>query len=55
MTQVVTDVCVRCKYTDCVGLCLAQCFFVGSRALEIDSDEPIGCTVGHRNASSAVR
>ncbi|MEL6283929.1 MAG: ferredoxin, partial [Pseudomonadota bacterium] len=29
MTYVVTDNCVRCKYTDCVEVCPVDCFYEG--------------------------
>ncbi|HEY1095713.1 MAG TPA: ferredoxin, partial [Alphaproteobacteria bacterium] len=27
MTYVVTDVCIMCKYTDCVEVCPVDCFY----------------------------
>ena len=27
MTYVVTDNCIRCKYTDCVEVCPVDCFY----------------------------
>ena len=29
MTHVVTDACIRCKYTDCVDVCPVDCFKEG--------------------------
>ncbi|MFM7620381.1 MAG: ferredoxin, partial [Alphaproteobacteria bacterium] len=29
MTYVVTDNCVKCKYTDCVSVCPVDCFYEG--------------------------
>ena len=29
MTFVVTDNCIRCKYTDCVEVCPVDCFYEG--------------------------
>jgi NAD-dependent dihydropyrimidine dehydrogenase PreA subunit len=26
MTHVVTDACIKCKYTDCVDVCPVDCF-----------------------------
>ncbi|RBB96068.1 ferredoxin, partial [Pseudomonas sp. MWU12-2115] len=26
MTYVVTDACIKCKYTDCVEVCPVDCF-----------------------------
>jgi NAD-dependent dihydropyrimidine dehydrogenase PreA subunit len=48
MTHVVTDACIRCKYTDCVDVCPVDCFKEGPRnlfkafsgiALECNRDE----------------
>ncbi|HKA46535.1 MAG TPA: ferredoxin, partial [Methyloceanibacter sp.] len=27
MTYVVTEVCIKCKYTDCVEVCPVDCFY----------------------------
>ncbi len=35
MTYVVTDNCVRCKYTDCVEVCPVDCFYEGENFLVI--------------------
>ena len=45
MTHVVTDACVRCKYTDCVDVCPVDCFKEGPQFLVIDPDECIDCAV----------
>ena len=45
MTHVVTDACVRCKYTDCVDVCPVDCFKEGAQLLVIDTDECIDCAV----------
>ena len=45
MTYVVTDNCVRCKYTDCVSVCPVDCFYEGENMLVIDPDECIDCGV----------
>jgi ferredoxin len=45
MTHVVTDGCVRCKYTDCVDVCPVDCFREGPEFLVIDPDECIDCAV----------
>ena len=29
MTHVVTESCIRCRYTDCVDVCPGDCFRVG--------------------------
>ena len=43
MTFVVTDKCVRCKYTDCVVVCPVDCFHEGPNLLVIDPEECIDC------------
>lgn len=45
MTFVVTDACVRCKYTDCVEVCPVDCFYEGENMLAINPDECIDCGV----------
>src|SRR4051812_49933084 len=45
MTHVVTDSCIRCKYTDCVEVCPVDCFHEGPDFLVIDPDECIDCAV----------
>ncbi|MEM1420698.1 MAG: ferredoxin FdxA [Pseudomonadota bacterium] len=45
MTYVVTDNCVRCKYTDCVEVCPVDCFYEGENMLVIHPDECIDCGV----------
>jgi ferredoxin len=45
MTFVVTDDCVRCKYTDCVEVCPVDCFYEGENMLVINPDECIDCGV----------
>ena len=45
MTHVVTDSCIRCKYTDCVDVCPVDCFHEGPDFLVIDPDECIDCAV----------
>ena len=45
MTHVVTESCIRCKYTDCVGVCPVDCFREGPNFLTIDPDECIDCAV----------
>jgi ferredoxin len=45
MTYVVTDACVKCKYTDCVEVCPVDCFREGPNFLVIDPDECIDCTL----------
>jgi ferredoxin len=45
MTYLVTDNCVKCKYTDCVSVCPVDCFYEGSNFLAINPDECIDCGV----------
>ncbi|MBU3656666.1 MAG: ferredoxin family protein [Rhodocyclaceae bacterium] len=45
MTYVVTDNCIKCKYTDCVDVCPVDCFHEGPNFLVIDPDECIDCTL----------
>lgn len=45
MTYVVTDNCIKCKYTDCVEVCPVDCFHVGPNFMVIDPDECIDCTL----------
>ena len=46
MTFVVTDNCVKCKYTDCVEVCPVDCFYEGPNFLVIHPDECIDCALG---------
>ena len=45
MTYVVTDNCIKCKYTDCVDVCPVDCFHEGPNFLVIDPDECIDCSL----------
>ena len=45
MTYVVTESCLKCKYTDCVDVCPVDCFREGPNFLVIDPDECIDCTL----------
>ena len=45
MTFVVTENCIKCKYTDCVEVCPVDCFKEGPNFLVIDPDECIDCTL----------
>ena len=45
MTYVVTEACIRCKYTDCVEVCPVDCFYEGENMLVINPDECIDCGV----------
>ena len=45
MPFVVTENCIKCKYTDCVDVCPVDCFREGPHFLVIDPDECIDCAV----------
>src|ERR1700737_803366 len=45
MTYVVTESCIKCKYTDCVAVCPVNCFYEGETMLVIHPDECIDCGV----------
>jgi ferredoxin len=51
MTYVVTEVCIKCKYTDCVEVCPVDCFYEGGLC---SSSIPTGidCGVCEANAQS---
>lgn len=45
MTFVITESCIKCKYTDCVEVCPVDCFREGPNFLVIDPDECIDCNL----------
>ena len=45
MTYVVTEECIKCKYTDCVEVCPVDCFYEGKNMLVINPEECIDCGV----------
>lgn len=45
MTYVVTEACIKCKYTDCVDECPVECFHEGPEMLVINPDECINCGI----------
>lgn len=45
MAYVVTENCIKCKYTDCVEVCPVDCFYEGENMLVINPDECIDCGV----------
>lgn len=45
MTFVVTENCIKCKYTDCVEVCPVDCFYEGPNSLVINPDECIDCAL----------
>lgn len=44
MTYVVTEDCIKCKFTDCVQICIADCFHEGANMLVIDPNTCIDCS-----------
>ena len=45
MAYVVTEQCIRCKYTDCVDVCPVDCFHEGPNFLVINPEECIDCNL----------
>ncbi|MBI5908209.1 MAG: ferredoxin, partial [Burkholderiales bacterium] len=45
MTFVVTEACIRCKYTDCVDVCPVDAFREGANFLVIDPADCIDCAL----------
>ena len=45
MAFIVTEPCIKCKYTDCVDVCPVACFYEGENMVAIDPDECIDCGV----------
>ena len=45
MTYIVTENCIRCKYTDCVDVCPVDAFHEGPNFLVINPEECIDCDV----------
>jgi ferredoxin len=45
MTYVVTENCIKCKYTDCVDVCPVNCFYEHAHMLVIDPEQCIDCGV----------
>lgn len=45
MTYVVTDECIKCKYTDCIEVCPVDCFHEGELMVVINPEECIDCGV----------
>ena len=43
MTHVVTEPCIKCKYTDCVTVCPVDCFHEDEEMLVIDPEVCIDC------------
>ena len=45
MAYVVTEDCIKCKFSDCVEVCPVDCFYEGENMLVINTDECIDCGV----------
>ncbi len=45
MAYIVSEPCIKCRYTDCVEVCPVDCFRAGPNFLVIDPDECIDCTL----------
>ena len=45
MAYVVTEACIKCKYTDCVTVCPVDCFYEGENFLVINPDQCIDCAL----------
>lgn len=45
MAFVVTENCIKCKYTDCVEVCPVDCFYEGPNFIAINPDECIDCAL----------
>lgn len=45
MSYIVTENCIKCKFTDCVNVCPVDCFYEGENFLVINPDECIDCAV----------
>ena len=43
MTFVVTETCIKCRYSDCVDVCPVDCFHLGPNMLVINPEECIDC------------
>ena len=43
MAHIVTEPCVKCKYTDCVTVCPVDCFHEDAEMLVIDPEVCIDC------------
>jgi len=45
MAFIVTEPCIKCKYTDCVDVCPVDCFREGKNMLVIDPEICIDCNL----------
>lgn len=45
MTHIVTEKCIKCKYTDCINVCPVDCFNEGGNFLVINEVLCIDCAI----------
>lgn len=45
MSFVVTESCIKCKFTDCVDVCPVNCFYEGATMLVIHQADCIDCGI----------
>ena len=45
MAFIVTEACIKCRYTDCVDVCPVDCFHEGPNFLVINPEGCIDCTL----------
>jgi len=45
MAFIVCEPCIKCRYTECAGVCPVDCFRAGETMLVIDPEECIDCGV----------
>lgn len=45
MSYIITESCIRCKFTDCTNVCPVDCFYEGKNFVAINPDECIDCGV----------
>lgn len=45
MAFVITENCIKCKFSDCVEVCPVDCFYEGPNMLVINPDECIDCAL----------
>lgn len=45
MAFVVTDLCINCKFSDCVEVCPVDCFHEGPNMVVIDPEHCIDCAL----------
>ncbi len=45
MTYIITENCIKCKYTDCVSVCPVDCFNEGENFLVINEELCIDCAI----------